>query len=106
MSIIPKRAKQLEKIAFMKKDFAFKDLCRNIEINAKELATSRVLSHKFLLGKLPVHFLLIRPEVFCEKKDKIIKKLMINYNPGKDRKKIKNDDEGNLLNLLFFSSTR
>jgi hypothetical protein len=94
VQILPKRAKQLEKIAFMKKDWAFKDLWRNIEINTKELATSRVLSHKFLLGKLPSSFLLVRPEVFIEKKDRIIKKLITNYNPSKDRKKTKQDQDG------------
>lgn len=91
VQILPRRAKQLEKMAYMKKDYAFKDLWRNIELNARELATSRVLSHKFLLGKLPPSFLLIRPEVFIEKKDRIIKKLMTNYNPSKDRNKVKAD---------------
>jgi len=64
---LSKRAKQIEKIASLKKDVKFVDLCRNIELNAQEMATSRILSHKFLIGKLPVTFLLIKPEIFCEK---------------------------------------
>lgn len=92
---LPKRAKQLEKIAFMKKDCQFKELCRNIEINVKELATSRLLSHKFLLGKLPASFLLIKPEKFWEKKDKIVKKLLTTYQPNKARTTQKqSEDEG------------
>lgn len=91
---LQKRAKQLEKIAFMKKNCQFKDLCRNIELNVREMGTSRLLSHKFLLGKLPVNFLLINHEKFCEKKEKIVKKLITNYQPNKDKVKVKKSDEG------------
>ena len=76
-----KRARQLETIAYMKKEFTYKDLWYNIELNVKELSTSRILSHKFLLGRLSPRFLLINHEKFCERKDKILKKLLKNYKP-------------------------
>ena len=84
-------------MAYMKKNHPFKDLCRNIEINVKELSTSKILSHKFLLGKMPVNFLLIKPEIFCEKKDKLLKQLGVSHKRNLERGKESVTKQGNLL---------
>ena len=99
--ILPKKARQIEKIAYLKKDHKFKDLCFNIELNVKELSKSRILSHKFLIGKLPVNFLLINHEKFCEKKEKIIKKILTQHQ-AKKIGKIRLSKEGNFNELYVF----
>lgn len=95
--ILEGKAKKLEKIAFMKKGFQFKDLCYNIELNVKEMSKSRLLSQKFLLNKIPDNFLLINHEKFCEKKERIIQKALLGHKKAKVNVKPNTDSGGNLL---------
>lgn len=98
--ILADKAKKLEKIAFMKKGFQFKDLCYNIELNVKEMSKSRLLSQKFLLNKIPDSFLLINHEKFCEKKEKIIQKSLLGHKTARANAKPNTEIGGNKLEFM------
>ena len=102
---LPKRAKQLEKIVSLKKDVKFVDIWRNIEWNVKEMATSKQISRMFILGKLPVNFLLLKPERFWDKKDRIIGRLTEKLQDSKIKPLI-NIMPQSKVNLIIYSQSR
>lgn len=62
-----------------------------VELNIKEIGKSRMISQKFLVGKLPMSTLMLKPEIFSRKMSEVSQKLQNAY-VAKKMEKVKNEE--------------